>query len=71
MDSRVSTHVCLTARALGADWVIVADSNDKTIEATIVEVGGETRCAHLQRVEETMQKDLSQTGRNRVEKSYT
>jgi tRNA (cytidine56-2'-O)-methyltransferase len=40
MDSRVTTHVCLTARALGADGVIVADRNNKTIEATITEVGG-------------------------------
>jgi len=37
-DSRVTTHVCLTARALGADGVIIADKHDKTIEATIREV---------------------------------
>ncbi len=37
-DSRVTTHVCLTARALGADGVIVADRQDKTVEATIREV---------------------------------
>ena len=38
-DSRVTTHVCLTARALGADGVIIADREDKTVEATIREVG--------------------------------
>jgi len=38
-DSRVTTHVCLTARALGADGVIIADREDKTVEATINEVG--------------------------------
>src|SRR4029077_10276328 len=38
-DSRVTTHVCLTARALGADGVIIADREDKTVEATIKEVG--------------------------------
>jgi tRNA (cytidine56-2'-O)-methyltransferase len=38
-DSRVTTHVCLTARALGADGVIIADREDKNIEATIREVG--------------------------------
>jgi tRNA (cytidine56-2'-O)-methyltransferase len=37
-DSRVTTHVCLTARALGADGVIIADSEDKRVEATIREV---------------------------------
>ena len=39
-DSRVTTHVCLTARALGADGVIIADREDKTVEATIREVAG-------------------------------
>jgi len=38
-DSRVTTHVCLTARALGAEGVIIADREDKTVEATIREVG--------------------------------
>jgi tRNA (cytidine56-2'-O)-methyltransferase len=38
-DSRVTTHVCLTARALGADGVIIADREDKAVEATIREVG--------------------------------
>ena len=37
-DSRVTTHVCLTARALGADGVIIADREDKTVEATIREL---------------------------------
>src|SRR5260370_41089922 len=37
-DSRVTTHVCLTARALGADGVIIADREDQTVEATIREV---------------------------------
>ncbi len=37
-DSRVTTHVCLTARALGANGVIIADREDKTVEATIREV---------------------------------
>ena len=37
-DSRVTTHVCLTARAFGADGVIIADKEDHTIEATIKEV---------------------------------
>src|SRR5437660_10903423 len=34
-DSRVTTHVCLTARALGADGVIIADREDKVGEAAI------------------------------------
>ena len=34
-DSRVTTHVCLTARALGADGVIIADQEDKVVESTI------------------------------------
>lgn len=37
-DSRVTTHVCLTARALGADGVIIADREDHALEATIGEV---------------------------------
>src|SRR5438105_13501344 len=37
--SRVTTHVCLTARALGAEGVIIADKEDKTVEATLREVG--------------------------------
>jgi tRNA (cytidine56-2'-O)-methyltransferase len=39
-DSRVTTHVCLTARALGADGVIITDREDKTVESTIREVAG-------------------------------
>src|SRR3989442_13853440 len=38
-DSRVTTHVCLTARGLGGDGVIIADREDKTVEASIREVG--------------------------------
>jgi len=34
-DSRVTTHVCLTARALGATGVIIADRRDKEVEATV------------------------------------
>ncbi len=34
-DNRVTTHVCLTARALGADGVIVSDRHDKEVESTV------------------------------------
>ena len=37
-DQRVTTHVCLTARALGADGVIIADHEDKIVESTIREL---------------------------------
>src|SRR2546426_1354881 len=37
-DSRVTTHVCLTARALGADQAIIANNRDKELESTIREV---------------------------------
>jgi len=37
-DSRVTSHVCLTARALGADGVIIADREDKVVESTIRDV---------------------------------
>jgi tRNA (cytidine56-2'-O)-methyltransferase len=37
-DSRVTSHVCLTARALGADGVIIADQEDKVVESTIRDV---------------------------------
>ncbi len=37
-DSRVTTHVCLTARALGADGVIITDQEDKVVESTIRDV---------------------------------
>jgi tRNA (cytidine56-2'-O)-methyltransferase len=39
-DSRVTTHVCLTARALGADGVIISDREDRALETTIGEVSG-------------------------------
>ena len=34
----MTTHVCLTARALGADGVIIADQEDKVVESTIREM---------------------------------
>lgn len=34
-DSRVTSHVCLTARALGANGVIIADREDKLVESTM------------------------------------
>jgi len=34
-DVRVTTHVCLTARALGADGVIISDVNDRRLCETI------------------------------------
>ena len=34
----MTTHVCLTARALGADGVIIADQEDKVVESTIRDV---------------------------------
>lgn len=37
-DSRVTSHVCLTARALGADGVVIADREDKVVESTIRDV---------------------------------
>ncbi len=37
-DQRVTTHVCLTARAFGADGVIVSDVVDEKLEATIKKV---------------------------------
>lgn len=37
-DSRVTTHVCLTARALGADGIIIVDQEDKVVESTIRDV---------------------------------
>lgn len=46
-DVRVTTHVCLTARALGADGVIVADVKDRRLSETIARVtsqfGGQFR----------------------------
>jgi tRNA (cytidine56-2'-O)-methyltransferase len=44
-DMRVTTHVCLTARALGADGVIVSDVHDgqlvETINRVTAEFGGD------------------------------
>ena len=34
-DERVTTHVCLTARALGADGVYVSDTHDGQLEETV------------------------------------
>lgn len=36
-DARITTHVCLTARALGADSVVVAEK-DTTLEKTVEDV---------------------------------
>jgi tRNA (cytidine56-2'-O)-methyltransferase len=38
---RVTTHVCLTARALGANGVLIADVNDKQLVETINRVTGQ------------------------------
>jgi len=44
-DMRVTTHVCLTARALGANGVIVSDVHDRELEETMsrvtLEFGGD------------------------------
>lgn len=37
-DSRVTTHVCLTARALGATGVIIANTRDKEVESSVTDV---------------------------------
>jgi tRNA (cytidine56-2'-O)-methyltransferase len=37
-DLRVTTHVCLTARAFGADGLILADVVDSALEKTILDV---------------------------------
>lgn len=37
-DLRVTTHVCLTARAFGADGLVLADVVDTTLERTIRDV---------------------------------
>lgn len=37
-DSRVTTHVCLTARAMRANGVIITDREDKEVEATVRDV---------------------------------
>jgi tRNA (cytidine56-2'-O)-methyltransferase len=40
-DVRVTTHVCLTARALGADGIIVADTSDRRLSETVNHVSSE------------------------------
>ena len=40
-DQRVTTHVCLTARALGANGVYVSDSHDGQLVDTVMKVVGE------------------------------
>jgi tRNA (cytidine56-2'-O)-methyltransferase len=40
-DTRTTTHVCLTARALGASAVIVSDTHDKQLEETVNKVTAE------------------------------
>jgi len=37
-DLRITTHVCLTARAFGADGLILADVVDTALEKTILDV---------------------------------
>jgi len=37
-DSRMTTHVCLTARAMGADGVIIANRKDKEVEGSVYNV---------------------------------
>jgi len=37
-DSRVTTHVCLTARALGADGVCISDVRDRALIETVRDV---------------------------------
>ncbi|MEM3440495.1 MAG: tRNA (cytidine(56)-2'-O)-methyltransferase, partial [Candidatus Bathyarchaeia archaeon] len=37
-DARVTTHVCLTARAFGADGVIVSDVVDEGLERAVEKV---------------------------------
>jgi tRNA (cytidine56-2'-O)-methyltransferase len=40
-DVRVTTHVCLTARALGADGIIITDTRDRRISETVNHVSSE------------------------------
>jgi tRNA (cytidine56-2'-O)-methyltransferase len=40
-DTRVTTHVCLTARALGADGIIIADRHDTKLEETVNRVAAQ------------------------------
>jgi len=37
-DWRLTTHVCLTARAMGADGVVIADIADKEVEGKVRDV---------------------------------
>jgi tRNA (cytidine56-2'-O)-methyltransferase len=37
-DQRVTTHVCLTARALGAERVIISDAHDRQLVETVSRV---------------------------------
>ena len=37
-DERITTHVCLTARALGADGVYISDVQDRELVATVKRV---------------------------------
>lgn len=42
-DKRITTHVCLTARALGADRVVVAERDDRvtaTVQGVVKRFGG-------------------------------
>jgi tRNA (cytidine56-2'-O)-methyltransferase len=39
-DARLTTHVALTARALGASGFLLADTRDETIRATVEKVTG-------------------------------
>jgi tRNA (cytidine56-2'-O)-methyltransferase len=38
-DTRLTTHVALTARALGASGIILSDIEDRKLQATIAKVG--------------------------------
>jgi len=40
-DERVTTHVCLTARALGADGIIVSDVTDRRLSETVERVASD------------------------------
>jgi tRNA (cytidine56-2'-O)-methyltransferase len=40
-DVRVTTHICLTARALGADGIIITDTRDRRLSETVNHVSSE------------------------------
>lgn len=40
-DERVTTHVCLTARALGADGIMIADVADRRLSETVERVASD------------------------------